>query len=305
MTDGMWADGATAREQLGRVGSWLGVLASTPAADVRDGVRRLEELGYSAVWLNDSDGVKDPFVHAAMMLGATERLKIATGIANIWGRDATTTLNATFTLAEAHPGRFVLGLGVGHQALVNARGHMYGKPLSAMREYLDALDAIDYRAPMPAQPVPLVLAGLRDRMLTLSAERTSGAHPYFTPVEHTAHARQVLGPEALLAPEVSVVVDPAPESARARARRFTERYLQLPNYTNNLRALGFGDDELEGSGSDRLVDAIVLHGDAATVAGRVREHLEAGADHVAVQPVATDLAGALEALEQLAPLLTR
>ena len=300
-----WADGTTAREQLGRIGTWLGVLSRAPWSDVRAAVGRIDELGYATVWLNEGAGAKDPLAHAGLILGATERLAVATGIANIWGRDATAARNAAFTLAEAHPGRFALGLGVSHRPAVEARGHEYAKPYSAMRAYVDALDAVDYAGPAPAQPVPLVLGALRGRMLALAAERASGAHPYLVPVEHTARAREVLGPGAFLGPEVSVVVDADPETARRRAREFARYYLRLPNYANNLLELGFAEDDVDGEGSDRLIDAVVAHGDAETVAARVREHLDAGADHVAVQPVGTDLAGTLDELAQLAPLLRR
>jgi probable F420-dependent oxidoreductase len=303
MTDKTWADGATAREQLGRVGAWLGVLSRTPWTEARAAARRVEELGFRAIWINEGAAVKAPLAHAGLLLGATDRLAVATGIANIWVRDATAARNGAYALAEAYPGRFTLGLGVSHRPLVDSRGHNYAKPLTAMRDYLEALGAIGYRGPLPAEPVPLVLAALRDRMLELAREHTSGAHPYFTTVEHTARARKALGPDAFLGPEVAFVTDPDPDSARARARQYTASYLQLPNYTNNLRELGFADEDLEGAGSDRLVDAVVAHGDAATVADRLREHLDAGADHIAVQPVATDLAGALDELEQVAPLL--
>lgn len=298
-----WADGGTAREQLGRIGAFLGVLSRAPWADVRPAVGRIEELGYATVWLNEATGAKEPLAAAGLILGATERLALATGIANIWGRDATAARNAAFTLAEAHPGRFALGLGVSHRPAVEARGHEYGKPYSAMRAYVEGLDAVDYAGPPPPEPVPLVLGALRGRMLALAAERASGAHPYFVPIDHTARAREVLGPDAFLGPEVSVVVDADPAAARARAREFARYYLRLPNYRNNLLELGFGEDDVDGEGSDRLVDAVIAHGDAETVAGRVREHLERGADHVAVQPVGTDLAGTLDELAQLAPLL--
>jgi probable F420-dependent oxidoreductase len=298
-----WADGATAREQLGRVGTFLAVLSRAPWSDVRAAVGRVEELGYATLWLNEASGAKEPLAHAALILGATERLAVATGIANIWGRDATAARNAAFTLAEAHPGRFALGLGVSHRPAVQARGHEYRKPYSAMREYVEALGAVDYVGPAPPEPVPLVLGALRGRMLALAAERASGAHPYLVPPEHTARAREVLGRDAFLGPEVSVVVDTDPAAARERARRFAGFYLALPNYRNNLVELGFGEDEVEGKGSDRLLDALIAHGDAETVAGRVREHLDAGADHVAVQPVASDVAGTLDELARLAPLL--
>jgi probable F420-dependent oxidoreductase len=305
MTGEMWSDGAAAREQLGAVGVWLGALSGAPWTVERAAARRIEELGYGALWLSESPAVKEPFAHAALLLGATERLTLATGIANIWARDATAARNGAFTLAEAHPGRFTLGLGVSHQPAVAARGHTYDKPLSAMRAYLDGLDAVPWAGPAPAAPVPLVLAALRPRMLELARDRTAGAHPYFTPVAHTERARAALGPAPVLAPEVAVVLETDPERARARARAYAKLYLGLPNYTNNLRDFGYTDEDLAGGGSDRLVDAVIPWGDEATIAARVREHVDAGADHVCVQPVGTDLAGAVSELERLAPALLR
>ena len=288
-----WADPQAAREQLGRVGVWSSLLSRSPSNLALPAARRIEELGYTALWLNEGPSLKDPLTAAALLLDATDRLVLATGIANIWARDGAAARNAAYTLAEAHPGRFTLGLGVSHQPIVDVRGHTYAKPLSAMRAYLDALDAIDWVGPPPAEPVPLVLAALRPRMLELARDRTSGAIPYLTPVEHTARARALLGPGPLLAPEVSVAVEPDPARARARAREFAAGYLRLPNYANNLRELGFGDDDIADGGSERLLDAIVGWGDAAAVAERVSAHLDAGADHVCVQPVGTDVEGAL------------
>jgi probable F420-dependent oxidoreductase len=299
-----WADGEGARAQLGTVGVWLGILSRTPWAVAREAVARIEAAGYRALWINEGPAVKEPFAHAALLLGATERMSVATGIANIWVRDAAAMRNGAYALAEAYPGRFTLGLGVSHKPMVDSRGHAYNKPLTAMREYLDALDAIEWAGPPPVQAPPLVLAALRPKMLALAAQRTAGAHPYFTPVEHTAVARAALGPDHLLAPELSVVLETDPGRARERARRFAATYLQLPNYTNNLRDLGYGDDDVADGGSDRLIDAVVAWGDEDAIARSVREHRDAGADHVCVQPVGTDLDGTLSELERLAPALT-
>jgi probable F420-dependent oxidoreductase len=304
VSDDRWADAAVARAQLGRVGVWLGALSREPWSAVRAAEQRIEALGYTALWLNEGPGVKEPFAQAGLLLGCTERLVLATGVANIWARDAAAARNAAFALAEAHPGRFTLGLGVSHQPLVALRGHDYARPLSAMRAYLDALDGVAWTGPSPPTPVPLVLAALRPKMLDLAGERASGAIPYFTPVEHTALARERLGPAPLLAPEVAIAMESNADRARRRAREYTGSiYLRLPNYTNNLRDLGYGDDDLADGGSDRLVDAIVGWGDAEAVGARVRAHLDAGADHVCVQPVATDLDGALAELEQLAAVV--
>jgi probable F420-dependent oxidoreductase len=303
MADISWADGATARGQLGRVGVWLGALGREPWATAAAAARRIEELGYGALWISETPVAREPLAHAALLLDATARITVATGIASIWSRDALAARNGAAALAEAHPGRFTLGLGVSHAPAVQLRGQEYAKPLTAMRTYLDAFDAAPYLGAVPAAPVPLVLAALRPRMLELARDRTAGAHPYFVPVEHTAIARERLGEGPLLAPEVSIALESDATAARERARAFMKTYLELPNYTNNLRDLGYGDDDLGGGGSDALVDAIVGWGDVDAVAARVRAHLDAGADHVCLQPVGTTVEGAVAELERLAPAL--
>lgn len=298
-----WANPDQARAQLGRVGVWFGGLGWAPWDAARDAAQRIEALGYGALWLSETPMGREPLSFAAALLGATERLPVATGIASIWARDAVAARNAALSLGEIHPGRFTLGLGVSHAPAVRLRGQVYDKPLTAMRTYLEALDAADWGGPDVETPVPLVLAALRPKMLELSGAVTTGAHPYFTPVEHTRIARAALGPGPFLAPEVSIAVEGDAATARARARSFMELYLALPNYTNNLRDLGWGDDDLAGGGSDALVDAIVGWGSVDAVAARVREHLDAGADHVCVQVVGTSVAGAVAELEALAPAL--
>lgn len=298
-----WADADAARAQLGRVGVWFGGLGAAPWPAARDAARRIEELGYGALWLSETPAAREPLAFAASLLAATERIPLATGIASIWSRDALAARNGALTLAEAHPGRFTLGLGVSHAPAVQLRGQVYDKPLTAMRTYLDAMDVLDYAGAPPSTPVPLVLAALRPKMLELARTRTSGAHPYFVPVEHTRAAREALGAEPLLAPEVSVALEADAAAARERARSFMKLYLGLPNYTNNLRDLGWGDADLADGGSDALVDAIVGWGDVDAVAARVRAHQDAGADHVCVQVVGTDVAGAVAELEALAPAL--
>jgi probable F420-dependent oxidoreductase len=301
----MWADAATAKDQLGRIGAWFGALPRAPFADGRDAARRLEAAGYRALWISDGPGVKDPLSHAALLLSATERIALASGIANIWAREAPAMRNAALTLAEAHPGRFTLGLGVSHAPLVQALGRTYDKPLTAMRAYLDGLDAVPWAGPEPAAPVPVVLAALRPKMLELARDRTAGAHPYLTPVEHTARARATLGDGPLLAPELSVVLETDPARARERGRRFIKYYFELPNYANNFRDLGYGDEDFADGGSDRLIDAVVAWGDEAAIARRVQEHLDAGADHVCVQPIGVaSVADGVAELERLAPVLT-
>lgn len=305
MADQVWADGAQAREQLGPVGVWLGPIGRASWSEAQGAARRVEELGYGALWISETPTGREPLSHAALLLDATERIPIATGIASIWSRDALAARNGALGLAEAFPGRFTLGLGVSHAPVVQLRGQDYGKPLTAMRTYLDGFDAAPYDGAQPAVAVPVVLAALRPRMLELARDRTAGAHPYFVPVEHTAIARERLGADAVLAPEVALVLESDPAAARERARRYMGLYLQLPNYTNNLRDLGWSDDDFADGGSDALVDAIVGWGDVDRVAAFARAHLDAGADHVCVQPVATSLAGAIAELEALAPALLR
>ncbi len=273
--------------ELGRFGIWTSALDRQPAATVRQAVSELDRTRLSALWVGEAFR-REPFANSALFLSTSSRLVVATGIANIWARDAQAMRAGQLTLAEAYPARFLLGLGVSHVPLVDTRGHRYDRPYTAMRAYLEAMDRARYESPPPAELPPRVLAALGPRMLELAAERADGAHPYFVPVSHTELARRILGPGKLLCPEQAVVIDPDPGSAREVARRHTGAYLRLPNYRQNLRRLGFSESDCEGGGSDRLVDAIVAHGDAAAVAERIRQHLEAGADHVAIQVLTSD-----------------
>jgi probable F420-dependent oxidoreductase len=291
------------RGRLGRVGAWLTLLGLQSAATERDAAFEIEQLGYPALWFGETAVNKEAFVHAAILLSATSRITIATGIASIYARDPAATNAAANALAEAFGGRFVLGLGVSHAPAVQLRGHDYGRPVTAMREYLDAFDLAVYRAPEPAEPVPLVLAALRTRMLELARDRAHGAHPYLVTPSHTARARSVLGAGPVLAPEQGVVLERDPVQARAIAREHLGRYLQLPNYTRSWREDGFGDDDLADGGSDRLVDALIAWGSPDAIAERIHSHLAAGADHVAVQPVTADLDRARGELRELAPTL--
>jgi probable F420-dependent oxidoreductase len=277
------------RDRIGRVGVWLGSIALEPAGQEHSAVARIEQLGYGAAWFGEGPANREALSHAALLLEASERLVIATGIANIWARDAAAAINGANTLNEAFDGRFVLGLGVSHAPIVNSRGHDYAKPT--------------YGAPAPKHRSPLVLAALGPKMLELARERTAGAHPYFVPPAHTTKAREILGPGPLLAPEQVVVLETDAARARDLGRRHMASYLALPNYVNNLRALGYQDGDFADRGSDRLVDAIVAWGNQEAIAGRVREHLEAGADHVAIQAYAEDAPAALAQLERLAPVL--
>jgi probable F420-dependent oxidoreductase len=272
---------------LGRVGIWTSVFDQHPAARAQEAAAELEALGYGAIWFPEALG-REAFSNAGVLLAGTRRIVIATGIANIWVRDATAMANAQRTLAEAYPERFLLGMGVSHAPLVGMRGHDYGKPLTAMARYLDAMDATPFLALGPTTPPPRVIAALAPKMLALTAARTWGSHTYFVPPEHTAIARAALGPNAFLAPEQAVVLETDATAARAIARAHMAMYLTLPNYVSNVKRLGFGDDDVANGGSDRLVDAIVAWGTVDAVAERVRAHHDAGADHVCLQVLDAD-----------------
>jgi probable F420-dependent oxidoreductase len=272
---------------IGRIGIWTAQFDHQPWAAVAVAAAELDELGYGALWFHEFHG-REPLVQAGLLLGATQRIPIATGIAVIYARDAMAMAASQRMLCEAFPGRFLLGVGISHRPTVEGtRGHVYGPPLAEMRAYLDAMDAAPYDSPRAAEE-PRVLAALGPKMLELSRDRAVGAHPYFVPVEHTRRARQILGPGPLLAPEQAVVLERDPKRAREIARRHTVPYLARENYTNNLRRLGYGDEDFADGGSDRLVDALVGWGGLDDVVERVRAHLEAGADHVCIQVLPSD-----------------
>jgi probable F420-dependent oxidoreductase len=276
------------RAALGRVGVWSFALQANAAAAERSAVGEYERLGYGSTWFPESVGSKEAFAHAGFLLAASSRMIVATGIANIYARDPMAMANGARTLSEAYPGRFVLGLGVSHAPSVVARGSVYAPPVAHMTAYLDAMEAATWSGPGSGDSAPVVLAALGPRMLELAAARTAGAHTYFVPVEHTAAARERLGVEPVLVVEQTAVLDTDAARARETARSFASRYLALENYANNLRRLGWSDGDLAGSGSDRLLDAVVVQGDALAIAARVRDHLDAGADHVCVQLRAPD-----------------
>jgi probable F420-dependent oxidoreductase len=244
--------------------------------------RELEELGYTALWFPGGQG--GPVMETARrLLDTTERVPVATGILNVWMHDPAEVAHQHAELTAAQPDRFLLGIGIGHRSAVDAKFDpgTYRKPLATTRAYLDALDAAD----PPVPPRERALAALGPKMLELARERSAGAHPYFVPVAHTRAARRVLGDGPLLAPEQAVVLESDPERARAIARTHTERYLRLPNYTNNLLRHGLTEADIEGAGSDALIDAVVAWGDEAAIRRRLDEHFEAGADHVCVQVI--------------------
>jgi probable F420-dependent oxidoreductase len=269
---------------LGRIGVWTFALDQQPAGRAQELASELESLGYGAVWVPEAVG-RDPLVGASILLSGTERLVVATGIATIYARDAMAMNAGWQTLTEAYPDRFLLGLGVSHRPMIEGlRSAEYLPPLGAMRDYLDAMDAGLYLAAPPTTTPTRVLAALGPKMLALARERSAGAHPYLVTPEHTARAREILGPDRLLAPDQKVILETDPEIARGIAREGLAVYVPgLPNYVNNLRRLGFTDDDLAPPLSDHLVDALIAWGDIETVAARVRAHHDAGADHVAVQ----------------------
>ena len=211
--------------------------------------------------------------------------------------------NGSRALAEAYPDRFLLGIGVSHQVRAEGRGHAWSeRPFTMMREYLDAMDAAPH--PEVTPDAPRVLAALGPRMLELSRERASGAHPYFVPVEHTAAAREVLGPHAFLAPEQLCVLETDADAARSIGREFMSHYLSLPNYANNLKRFGWTDEDMTQPYPDRFVDALVAWGGVEAIASRVAQHHDAGADHVAIQVLREDSAAfPIDELRQLAPAL--
>jgi probable F420-dependent oxidoreductase len=270
-------------KRLGKVGVWSFALQRMPAADAGAAVRAFEDAGYPSVWFPESVGSKEVFAHSALLLGASTKAVIAPGIASIYARDPMAMAGGAKALAEAYPGRYVLGIGVSHAPSVQTRGGSYGKPIETMTAYLDAMDAASYAGPEPGEPVPLVLAALGPKMLELAASRADGAHPYFVPVEHTPIARAAIGNECCLAVEMTAVLSTDPATARRIGRGFARHYLALPNYANNLRRLGWADEDIASDGSDKMIDAVVAWGDVDAIVARAKAHLDAGADHVCVQ----------------------
>ncbi|MFI6480002.1 TIGR03620 family F420-dependent LLM class oxidoreductase [Nonomuraea sp. NPDC050663] len=277
---------------LGKVGIWTFALDALPASRVAETAAEIEELGYRTLWFGEGFG-RDTVSQSWMTLSATSRLTVASGIANIALRDPIAMAAAERSLNEAFPGRYLLGIG-GHRVSdepLHMDGYSIpsrGDAVRTMTRYLDAMDAIPLSSPAPADPPRRVLAALGPKMLALAAERTLGAHPYFVGVEHTRRAREIMGPGALLAVEQAVVLDPDVDRAREVAAQHVGLYAQLaPHQIANLRRQGFDDADFAGP-SRRLVDTIVAYGDVDVVEKRVREHLDAGADHVCLQVLTAD-----------------
>ena len=261
---------------LGKVGIWTSVRQWSEPASPADGASELEQLGFEMVWIGGSVGQIE-IIDA--VLASTERLVAGTGITQIWMNPPTEVAADYHRLNDTHSGRFVLGLGVGHAPFTEAAGHQYERPLAKLRSYLDELDQADRPVPQSGR----VIAALRPKALAIAAERAAGVHPYNVPPQHTAQARELLGPSPVLVPEQKILFATDPSTARRVGREAMAIYLNLPNYLNNLREFGFEDSDFADGGSDKLIDTMVAWGTPDVVAARVREHLDAGADQVAVQ----------------------
>jgi probable F420-dependent oxidoreductase len=261
--------------KLGEFGIWTS-FRTIPVEAAAEAARLVESLGFGALWVGGSPMLPS----LAPLLEASDAITVATGIVNVWQNEPATLATQYQALERAHPGRLLVGIGIGHPEATAE----YTAPLATMRAFLDGLDA----APAPLPRERRCVSALAPRMLALAAERSLGTHTYFVPVEHTRQARERLGPGPLIAAELACVVDEDSERARTSARRYAGMYLARRNYTNNLRELGYGDADIDGGGSDRLIDAVIPHGSAQQIAEVARAHREAGADHVCVQPVGVD-----------------
>jgi probable F420-dependent oxidoreductase len=294
----------SARRALGPVGVFLPFSRTSPASadQQRDAVRRLEQAGYRATWVNEGVGGKDALVQLAVLLAATERMVFGTSIANMWARAPQTAHAAAAQLSEAFPGRFVLGLGVGYPHQAASVGREFGRAVTTMRDYVDQMSA-PTQLPAPDVAYPKIIGANGPKMLALSGEIADGAMPAMVPPEFTAQARQLLGPDKLLVVGLPVAVDADPERAKATARQTVAGRLSAPGtYAATMARLGYSEQEITEV-SDRLVDALVGYADAAAIAAKVREHLAAGADHVMILPTVTEFADDVDQLEQLAPTL--
>jgi len=274
-------------ERLGRVGVWSGRLQRHPTPEAIAAALEYEEMGLRCLWIPESPGAKDVLTFAAVLLGASDDLIVATGIAIIWARDPVAMMNASRTLADAFPGRFVLGLGVSHRSTAELRGHEYDRPMATMRTYLGAMDAAPFDGHPPDRPAPRVLAALGPRMTALAAEMTDGVHPFLSTPTHVAGARAIVGTAKFIGVEQAIIWTSDPAIARETARENLQRFLAWPNYQRHLLRSGFREIDLANGGSDRLVDEIYAWGDDAAIRKRVQAHLAAGADHVCLQVVPT------------------
>ncbi|MGW4061239.1 TIGR03620 family F420-dependent LLM class oxidoreductase [Amycolatopsis sp. NPDC004747] len=292
------------RARLGAVGAWLPSAPMAPPPDVeRAATRRLAEAGYRSIWSGEGPGTREVFAHFGDLLATVPDVVLGTGIANTWLRRATTAYKGGATLAQAHPGRFVLGVGIGHAFQADKLGEDY-RPLDRMRAYLSEMDAAAAENPAPAA-FPRVLAAVGPKMLELARDHADGAHPFAQPVSHTPYAREILGPDKLLIPQQTVLLgtrEDARESVRRRVAQSLEYSVTV--YLAGWKRLGYTDADIAGP-SDEFVDDLVLWGDAPTIAKRLGEVLDAGADHVLLTPSASSFESTVETLLELAPEVTR
>jgi probable F420-dependent oxidoreductase len=278
---------ATLENLRGSIGLWTSTLDAVSPRDSAEYTREIESLGYRALWVPESWG-RESFTNVSLLLSSTTSLVVATGIANIWARDAVTTSNGAKTLSAAYGDRFVLGLGVSHEPLVSRlRGHHYETPIRVMKDFLLAMDGAPMMAEEGRVRVPRVIAALGPKMLELAAELTDGAHPYLVTPEHTQLARSIIG-DKFLGVEQAVVLGQSREEFLRRAHQHLEHYSGLENYRNSWRRQGFGDNDIVRGGSDRLCDALVLHGDEDAILEGARRHFDAGASHVCLQVLGAD-----------------
>jgi len=293
----------TVRQQLGPFGIWLGGpehFGDTATAQ-RDALHRLDSLTtYGSIWTGEQVGGRDIYAHLGIWLAATHRLAVGAGIANLWARAPEDAQAAGATLAEAYPGRFINGIGIGHRIQADQVGADYRTPLATMRTYLMRMHREAQHSPLAAPPFPTVIAAVGPKMLDLAAESADGAHPYFVPVAHTADARHRLGPDPLLIPEQSVLVDPTEDTLAAYRQRMAIG-TQISHYRAGLKRFGLSDDDLDHQ-SDKFFDAVAVAGTPEHVAQRIIDHLDAGADHVLVSAFG-DLASVTNQLQRLAPAL--
>ncbi|MEU6038570.1 TIGR03620 family F420-dependent LLM class oxidoreductase [Actinomadura sp. NPDC047616] len=294
-----------ARRRLGRVGAGL-MVPIAPAEEWRRAVGRVEKAGFGSVWINEAIGGREAFAQLGVLLAASDRLVAGTGIANLWARHPAAMQGGAAVLADAYPGRVVLGVGVSLGAIVEGSGQKWdARPLRRVREYLDAMDASAEQAPKPAVPFPRLIAALGPKMLELAAERADGAITAALPVEHTRMAREVLGPDKLLVVGQAVVLETDPDKARAIARQVTNPGLPESPYDKALRRMGYGDEDLADGGTDELVDKRVPWGTPDAIAAKIAAHLDAGADHVSVFALTPDLEATTDQLEAIAPALVK
>jgi len=290
-------------DRLGSVGVWSGRLHRRSIGEAKDLVLMWEELGYSAVWIPEPPAGRDVLSFAAVVLGNTTKIIVATGIAVIWNRDPTAMVNTGRTLEEAYPGRFVLGIGVSHRDSVDGRGGKYERPLEAMRQYLQSMQEAPYSGYPPGRRATLVVAALGPRMTQLAGKLANGVHPFLSTPQHTSAARETLDTDPIIAVEQAVILSKSADEARSAARTNLARYLSWVNYRRHLRRIGFNGDDFESGGSDRLIDGLYAWGDEEDIKRRVTEHLDAGADHVCLQVVPVDGSGEAESLRRLASAL--